>query len=250
MTIGAHTISDVKAHDALTVEQVLQKSSNVGTAKMALALTPQQMWELYTSVGFGQAPEIGFPGAVAGRLRPYRSWRTIEQATMSYGHGISVSLLQLARAYLVFARDGDMAALTLLRQDQPVGGVRVIRPETAAAVRRMLEMAAGPGGTAPKAQVAGYSVAGKTGTAHKLEGGRYVSKYVSSFVGFAPASDPRIVVAVMIDEPSAGKHYGGEVAAPVFSRLAGDALRTLRVVPDLELPAQAQAGDPAREAGR
>ncbi|HEY5632975.1 MAG TPA: penicillin-binding protein 2 [Burkholderiaceae bacterium] len=250
MTIGAHTISDVKAHDALTVEQVLQKSSNVGTAKMALALTPQQMWELYTSVGFGQAPEIGFPGAVAGRLRPYRSWRTIEQATMSYGHGISVSLLQLARAYLVFARDGDMAALTLLRQDQPAGGVRVMRPETAAAVRRMLEMAAGPGGTAPKAQVAGYSVAGKTGTAHKLEGGRYVSKYVSSFVGFAPASDPRIVVAVMIDEPSAGKHYGGEVAAPVFSRLAGDALRTLRVVPDLELPAQAQAGDPAREAGR
>ena len=250
MTIGAHTISDVKAHDALTVEQVLQKSSNVGTAKMALALTPQQMWELYMSVGFGQAPEIGFPGAVAGRLRPYRSWRTIEQATMSYGHGISVSLLQLARAYLVFARDGDMAALTLLRQDQPAGGVRVMRPETAAAVRRMLEMAAGPGGTAPKAQVAGYSVAGKTGTAHKLEGGRYVSKYVSSFVGFAPASDPRIVVAVMIDEPSAGKHYGGEVAAPVFSRLAGDALRTLRVVPDLELPAQAQAGDPAREAGR
>lgn len=250
MTIGAHTISDVKAHDALTVEQVLQKSSNVGTAKIALSLTAQQMWELYTAVGFGQAPEIGFPGAVAGRLRPYRSWRPIEQATMSYGHGISVSLLQLARAYTVFARDGDMASLTLLRQDQPAGGVRVMRAETAAAVRRMLEMAAGPGGTAPKAQVAGYSVAGKTGTAHKLEGGHYVSKYVSSFVGFAPASDPRIVVAVMIDEPSAGKHYGGEVAAPVFSRLAGDTLRTLRVVPDLELPAQAKAADFAREAGR
>ncbi|MCL4747660.1 MAG: penicillin-binding protein 2, partial [Burkholderiaceae bacterium] len=235
LTIGAHTISDVKAHDALTVEQVLQKSSNVGTVKMALALSPQQMWELYTAVGFGQAPEIGFPGAVAGRLRPYRSWRTIEQATMSYGHGISVSLLQLARAYTVFARDGDIPALTLLRQDQAAGGVRTIRAETAVAVRRMLEMAAGPGGTAPKAQVAGYSVAGKTGTAHKLDGGRYVNKYVSSFVGFAPASDPRIVVAVMIDEPSAGKHYGGEVAAPVFSRLAGDALRALRVAPDLPL---------------
>ncbi len=250
MTIGQHTISDVKAHDALTVEQVLQKSSNVGTAKMALALSPQQMWEMYTAVGFGQAPEIGFPGAVAGRLRAYRSWRPIEQATMSYGHGISVSILQLARAYMVFARDGDMPPLTLLRQDQAAGGTRVMRAETAVAVRKMLEMAAGPEGTAPLSQVAGYTVAGKTGTAHKLEGGRYVNKYVSSFVGFAPATDPRIVIAVMIDEPSAGKHYGGAVAAPVFSRLAGDALRALRVVPDAPLSNQVIDVEPVRAVGR
>ena len=141
-------------------------------------------------------------------------------------------LLQLARTYTVFARDGDMVPLTMLRIDEPATGVRVIEPGTAQAVRRMLEMAAGPGGTAPKAQVAGYRVAGKTGTAHKIENGRYVNKYIASFVGFAPVSDPRIVIAVMVDEPSAGQHYGGQVAAPIFSRIAGDALRALRVPPD------------------
>lgn len=251
MTLGGYTISDAHPHDALTVEQIVQKSSNIGTAKMALALAPQQMWETFTAVGFGHAPDIGFPGAVAGRLRPYRSWRPIEQATMSYGHGISVSLLQLARAYTVFARAGDMPALTLQRQEQPAsGGVRVMRASTAAAVRKMLEMAAGPGGTAPKAQVAGYSVAGKTGTAYKIEAGRYVKRYVSSFVGFAPVSDPRIVVAVMLDEPSAGQHYGGDVAAPVFSRLVGDTLRTLRVVPDIPITERSLGAEPLREDGQ
>jgi cell division protein FtsI (penicillin-binding protein 3) len=190
------------------------------------------MWNLFTAVGFGSAPDLGFPGAVAGRVMPPKQWRPINQATMAYGHGISVSLIQMARAYTVFARDGDMVPLTMLRVDEPAAGVKVIEPATAQAVRRMLEMAAGPGGTAPKAQVAGYRVAGKTGTAHKIENGRYVSKYVASFVGFAPVSDPRIVIAVMIDEPSAGQHYGGQVAAPIFSRIAGDALRALRVAPD------------------
>jgi cell division protein FtsI (penicillin-binding protein 3) len=232
MTIGTATIGDVHAYGALTVEEVLQKSSNVGTVKMALAVAPETMWNLFTAVGFGSAPDLGFPGAVAGRVMPPKQWRPINQATMAYGHGISVSLIQMARAYTVFARDGDMVPLTMLRVDEPAAGVKVIEPATAQAVRRMLEMAAGPGGTAPKAQVAGYRVAGKTGTAHKIENGRYVSKYVASFVGFAPVSDPRIVIAVMIDEPSAGQHYGGQVAAPVFSRIAGDALRALRVAPD------------------
>jgi cell division protein FtsI (penicillin-binding protein 3) len=232
MTIGTATIGDVHAYGALTVEEVLQKSSNVGTVKMALAIAPETMWNLFTAVGFGSAPDLGFPGAVAGRVMPPKQWRPINQATMAYGHGISVSLIQMARAYTVFARDGDMVPLTMLRVDEPAAGVKVIEPATAQAVRRMLEMAAGPGGTAPKAQVAGYRVAGKTGTAHKIENGRYVSKYVASFVGFAPVSDPRIVIAVMIDEPSAGQHYGGQVAAPIFSRIAGDALRALRVAPD------------------
>ncbi len=232
ITVGSASISDVHAYGALTVEEVLQKSSNVGTVKMALAVPPEAMWNLFTAVGFGSAPDLGFPGAVAGRVMPHRSWRPINQATMSYGHGISVSLIQMARAYTVFARDGDMVPLTMLRIDEPATGVRVIEPGTAQAVRRMLEMAAGPGGTAPKAQVAGYRVAGKTGTAHKIENGRYVNKYIASFVGFAPVSDPRIVIAVMIDEPSAGQHYGGQVAAPIFSRIAGDALRALRVPPD------------------
>jgi cell division protein FtsI (penicillin-binding protein 3) len=232
ITVGAASISDVHAYGALTVEEVLQKSSNVGTVKMALSVQPEAMWNLFTAVGFGSAPDLGFPGAVAGRVMPHRSWRPINQATMSYGHGISVSLIQMARAYTVFARDGDMVPLTMLRIDEPATGVRVIEPGTAQAVRRMLEMAAGPGGTAPKAQVAGYRVAGKTGTAHKIENGRYVNKYIASFVGFAPVSDPRIVIAVMVDEPSAGQHYGGQVAAPIFSRIAGDALRALRVPPD------------------
>lgn len=251
LTIGPSTIGDAHSYGALTVEQVLQKSSNVGTAKMALSMPSQKMWELYQSVGFGQAPQLGFPGAVAGRVRPYKSWRPIEQATMSYGHGISVSLAQMARAYLVFARDGDTVPLSILRTDAAAQPVQVISQRSARAVRRMLEMAAGPEGTAPKAQVAGYRVAGKTGTAHKIEGGRYVRKYVASFVGFAPVSDPRLIVAVMIDEPSAGSHLGGQVAAPVFSRIVGDALRSLGVSPDaststpLAIPPQPSVEPPA-----
>lgn len=247
LTIGGRTIGDAHAYGTLTVEQVLQKSSNVGTAKLALAMQPQRMWEFYAAAGFGQPPRIGFPGAVAGRVRPYKSWKPIEQATMSYGHGISVSLIQLARAYTMFARDGDIVPLSMLRSDEPAQGIPVVNPANAAAVRRMLEMAAGPGGTAPLAQVAGYRVAGKTGTAHKQEGGRYVNRYIASFVGFAPVSSPRLVVAVMIDEPSAGKYYGGQVAAPVFSRIVGDALRALRVPPDAPRSNQVIPAEPVRE---
>jgi cell division protein FtsI (penicillin-binding protein 3) len=209
---------------------------------MAATFAPQEMWEMFDAVGFGQAPRLGFPGEVTGRLRPWKSWRPIEQATMAYGHGISVSLMQLARAYSVFARDGELLPISLTRiDDGPVTGVPVFSAQTAREVRAMLELAAGPGGTAPKAQVPGYRVAGKTGTAHKLEGGIYANKYVSSFVGFAPVSDPRLIVAVMIDEPSAGKHYGGDVAAPVFSAVVGNALRTLGVPPDASMTvAQAQ----------
>jgi cell division protein FtsI (penicillin-binding protein 3) len=232
LTIGSHTIGDAHPHGPLTVEEVVQKSSNVGTAKLALGMPAQKMWELYTVLGLGQAPRIGFPGAVAGRVRPYRSWRPIEQATMSYGYGLSVSLLQLARAYTVFTNDGELLPLTMFKVDSLPEGQRVVGAKTARAVRHMLELAAGPGGTAPQAQIAGYRVAGKTGTAHKRENGKYVNKYLASFVGFAPASDPRVVVAVMVDEPSAGKYYGGQVAAPVFARIVGDALRTLRVPPD------------------
>ncbi len=232
LTIGNRTIGDAHAHGLLTVEEVVSKSSNVGTAKIALELPAQTLWDLYTAAGFGQAPQLGFPGAVTGRLRPAKSWRPIEQATISYGHGVSVTLMQLARAYTAFARDGDMVPLTLLKQDvPPVGSVRVMSHETTMAMRRMLEMAVGPEGTAPGARIPGYRVAGKTGTAHKLKNGQYVRDYVASFVGFAPVSDPRIVVAVMIDEPS-GEHYGGIVAAPVFAQISAASLRTLQVAPD------------------
>ena len=173
------------------------------------------------------------PGEVGGRLRAWKNWRPIEQATMSYGHGISVSLIQLARAYTVFARDGDLIPLSLTRVEEPMPrGSAVFSAQTAREVRAMLEMAVQPEGTAPKARVTGYRVAGKTGTAHKLEGNAYVNKYVASFVGMAPVSDPRLIVAVMIDEPSAGLHYGGDVAGPVFSRIMAGALRTMGIMPD------------------
>jgi len=236
LTIGNATIADAHPHGALSVAQVIQKSSNVGAAKIAAMLSSQKMWEMFDDVGFGQVPHLGFPGEVTGRVRPWKSWKPIEQATMAYGHGISVSLIQLARAYSVFARDGDLVPLSLTRVDSSAAtGATVFSPKTARDVRVMLEMAVQSGGTAPKAQIPGYRVAGKTGTAHKLQGGRYANKYVSSFVGFAPVSDPRLIVAVMIDEPSAGKHYGGEVAAPVFAAVMSSSLRTLGVAPDAPL---------------
>jgi len=228
LTIGPNTIHDAHPAGVLTVEQVIQKSSNVGAAKIALKLPAETLWRELTEVGFGVPPRTGFPGEVSGRLRPARSWKPIEQATISYGHGISVNLVQLARAYTVFATGGELVDATFMKAGAPATGRPAMSRQTALAVRRMLEMAVQPGGTAPRAQVAGYRVAGKTGTAHKLEGRGYApDRYVSSFVGFAPVSDPRIVVAVMIDEPSAGRYYGGAVAAPVFSAVTGAALRML-----------------------
>jgi len=241
-SIGRATVHDAHHFGNMTVAQVIQRSSNVGAAKIALGLPAEAMWNMFDSVGFGSAPRLGFPGEAGGRLRPYKSWRPIEQATMAYGHGISVSLLQLARAYTVFAHDGELMPLSLLRVDAPLLGKQVISPSTARKLRDMLELAVQPDGTAPRARVMGYRVAGKTGTAHKEENGGYAAhKYVSSFVGLAPASDPRLVVAVMLDEPSAGQYYGGAVAAPVFSAVMGGALRMLGVPPDaplkpLELP--------------
>jgi cell division protein FtsI (penicillin-binding protein 3) len=164
---------------------------------------------------------------------------------MSYGHGISVSLLQLARAYTIFATDGTLQPVTLIKRTAPPQPTRVVSAETARAVRAMLELAVQPGGTAPRAQVAGYRVAGKTGTARKIEGKGYAAnKYVSAFVGFAPVSAPRLVIAVMIDEPTAGQYYGGAVAAPVFSRIAAEALRLLGVAPDAPIT-QVQLPSPA-----
>jgi cell division protein FtsI (penicillin-binding protein 3) len=244
MSITGSTIRDAHPHGPLSVAQVIQKSSNVGTVKMAMQMRPREMWELFAQVGIGQKPQLDFPGAVTGRLRPYKTWRPIEQATMSYGYGLSVSLFQLARAYTMLAHDGELLPSSMLHQDQPQAGVRVLSPKTAQAVRAMLQMAAGPGGTAPKAQTQGYSVGGKTGTAHKQEGRNYVAnKYRAWFVGMAPIHDPRIVVAVMVDEPTKGGYFGGQVAAPVFSQVVQQTLRTLGVAPDIEFKPQILAGD-------
>lgn len=232
LKIGRAVIHDVRDKGNLTVSQVIQASSNVGAAKIALMLPPKTFWEMLNRSGFGAETGIGFPGEASGQLRAYHTWRPIEQATMSYGHGISVSLMQLARAYTLFATDGELKPVTLLKRDRPVVGQKVISRETAQSVREMLELAVQPEGTGNNARISGYRIAGKTGTAHKrLKGhkGYARDRYISSFVGFAPASDPRVIIAIMIDEPSSGNYYGGTVAAPVFSRVMEGTLRILNV---------------------
>lgn len=239
ITIGGSTISDSHPNEVLTVSQIIQKSSNVGTVKLAMQMSPREMWETYAQAGFGQKPQLPFPGAVTGRLRPYKTWRPIEQATMSYGYGLSASLFQLAQAYTIFARNGELIPVTLQKSDEAVGGVRVFSDKNAVAVRAMLQLAAGPGGTGSRAQTMGYSVGGKSGTARKQEGKGYADKkYRSFFVGLAPVESPRIVVAVMVDEPGNGQYYGGLVAAPVFSETVQQTLRILGVQPDMRVKPQ------------
>ncbi len=238
LVVGPLVVKDAHPYAALTVQQVIQKSSNVGAARMAMQMPARELWELFSTVGYGQKPQLAFPGVVTGRLKPYKRWRPVEQATMAYGYGLSASLLQMARAYTPLAREGDVIPLSLLRQEQPVAGVRVFSPATVVEIRKMLQMAAAPGGTAQKAQTIGYSVGGKSGTAHKQEGKGYASnKYRSWFVGMAPISAPRIIVAVMVDEPRNGLHYGGDVAAPVFSQVVQQTLRMMNVAPDLDVKA-------------
>ena len=239
LRIGRSSISDAHRHDQLTVAQILQKSSNVGTATIALKIPPQTLWSTYRAVGLGEVPMIGLTGATAGRLRSPERWRPIEQATMSYGHGLSMSVLQLAQAYTVFGTDGRFLPASFGRQvdlsDQAAGalGYRVYSPEVVKAIRAMLEAAAAPGGTAPKARIPGYRVGGKTGTAHIAERGGYSDvRFISSFVGLVPIEQPRLVIAVVVEEPSKGQYYGGLVAAPVFAKIAEDAMRSLNVAPD------------------
>ena len=233
--IGPKPITDTHPYATLTVAQIIQKSSNIGTAKLAMNTSPQEMWDLYTAAGFGQAPKIGFPGAVAGTLHPYKKWVPSDQARIAFGYGISASLFQLARAYTIFARDGELVPLTIERSPEFKPGTPVISAKTAIEMRGMLETVTEPGGTAVKAQAEGFRVGGKTGTAHKLVGKGYGNKYRAYFVGLAPISAPRIVVAVMIDEPTGGSHYGGDVAAPVFSTIVSETLHTLNVLPDAKV---------------
>jgi cell division protein FtsI (penicillin-binding protein 3) len=233
-TMGGFTIRDTHDYGTLTVEGVIQKSSNVGALKIAQKLSPNEMWNTFTALGYGQKPQIQFPGAVTGRLRPWKTWRPVEQATMAYGYGLSASLFQMAHSYTAFAHDGRIIPLTMLKSTEPAVGVRVFSPENAHAVRRMLQMATAPGGTGQLAQTVGYSVGGKSGTAHKQVGKGYASnKYRSWFTGMAPIETPRIIVAVMIDEPSNGQYFGGLVAAPVFSETVQQTLRMMGLPPDV-----------------
>jgi cell division protein FtsI (penicillin-binding protein 3) len=233
MQIGPNTIRDTHPHGVIDVTTIIQKSSNIGVSKIALPIPSQEMWSLFTKCGFGQAPRFGFPGAVAGRVRPYKSWRPVEQANMAFGQGISVSLLQLARSYMIFARNGDIIPLSFQKVSEPPVGQQVISPKTAAEMRMMLETVVGPQGTASQAQVPGYRVGGKTGTAQKVVDGRYSqTHYIGSFAGIVPMSNPRFIIAVMVDDPVGAIHTGGGVAAPTFAALAANALRADNVPPD------------------
>jgi cell division protein FtsI (penicillin-binding protein 3) len=233
MRVGSAVVRDVHPQGKVTIAQIIQKSSNVGAAKLGLSLDSKALWNVFNQAGFGQVTNIGFPGEASGKLRDYKTWRPIEQATMSYGYGISMTLLQLARAYTVFANDGELRPVSLRKQQEVPVGQQVFTPNTAREMLEMMELAVLPGGTAPRAQIPGYRVAGKTGTAHKLGvGGYQADKYVSSFVGLAPASNPRLIMAVMIDEPGAEEYYGGLVAAPVFSSVISGALRMLSIPQD------------------
>jgi cell division protein FtsI (penicillin-binding protein 3) len=237
--IGGFNITDKHNYGTLTVEGVIQKSSNVGALKIAQKMSPHEMWDTFTALGYGQKPQIQFRGAVTGRVRPWKTWRPVDQATMSYGYGLSASLFQMAHSYTTFAHDGRIIPLTMLKSTEPAVGVKVFSPENAQAVRRMLQMAAAPGGTGQLAQTVGYSVGGKSGTAHKQVGKGYASdKYRAWFAGMAPIDTPRIIVAVMIDEPSNGQYFGGVVAAPVFSEVVQQTLRLMNVQPDVTVKPQ------------
>ena len=230
------TIRDTHNYGTLTVEGVVQKSSNVGSLKIAQRLSAQEMWDTYTALGYGHKPDLAFPGAATGRVRHWKGWRPVEQATMSYGYGLSASLFQMAHSYTAFSHDGRVIRATLVKapDDTAVEGVRVFSEKNARAVRKMLEMAAGPGGTGQRAQTVGYSVGGKSGTARKQQGKGYASnKYRAWFTGMAPIDKPRVIVAVMVDEPSNGVYYGGAVAAPVFSEVVQQTLRIMGVQPDM-----------------
>jgi cell division protein FtsI (penicillin-binding protein 3) len=238
-SIGGFTISDTHNYGTLTVEGVIQKSSNVGALKIAQKMSAQEMWDTYMALGYGQKPQIQFPGAVTGRVRPWKTWRPVEQATMAYGYGLSASLFQMAHSYTAFAHDGQIIPVTMLKSSEPAVGVKVFSAENAHAVRRMLQMAAAPGGTGPLAQTVGYSVGGKSGTAHKQVGKGYATnKYRAWFTGMAPIEAPRIIVGVMIDEPSDGNYFGGVAAAPVFSEVVQQTLRMMGVQPDMSVKPQ------------
>jgi len=235
MHVGHNVVKDVHNYGVLDVSHILQKSSNVGMTKIVMNLPSSKFWAFYNNLGFGQPLETGFPGEANGRLSDHQGWNAFEQATLSFGYGLSSSLLQLGRAYSALANEGVMPMVALLKRDKPAETHRIMSVKTANTVRTMLESVVTREGTAIKAAVPGFRIAGKTGTVKKTGARGYEeSVYMSLFAGMAPASKPRLVMVVMIDEPSAGEYYGGAVAAPVFSSVMEGALRLLNIMPDQE----------------
>jgi len=238
VVVGPKKIEDSRNLGRISLTTILARSSNVGITKLAMSLEPDQLWGTMTQFGLGSLTTSGFPGESAGLLTHYNHWRPISQATLAYGYGISVTPLQLAQAYGALGSNGILRPISLVAQDTPAEGDRILTQDSAAAVRRMLEEVVRPGGTGTKAAVTGYRVAGKTGTAWKFAAGGYSEdKYISIFAGLAPASDPRLAAVVVIDEPSGELYYGSDVAAPVFADVMSESLRLLAVPPDA-LPAR------------
>ncbi len=247
LKVDRFLIRDHHNYGLLDVTGVIRKSSNVGVTKIAMAVGPEALWQMYDALDLGHVPGTGFPGESGGSLRHVRDWHASDIATHAYGYGMSVTALQLVRAYGAIAHDGVLMPISLLKLDRPPQGRRVMDAQVAASLREMLEEVVKGGGTGTAAQVAGYRVAGKTGTAHKSQGGGYAEdKYVAVFAGFAPASRPRLALAIMIDEPGGGEYYGGQVAGPVFSAIMQEALRLLNVAPDA-LPAANVVKAPAAQ---
>jgi cell division protein FtsI (penicillin-binding protein 3) len=229
--MSGYTIKDHRNYGMLDVTGIITKSSNVGISQLVRELAPEQMWDTYTRVGFGEATGTGFPGESAGVLRNHRRWRPVEQATISYGYGLSVTVLQLAQAFAVLADEGRLRqpSLVLGAANPPIS---VTDPRLARQVSAMLETVPTDEGTGKQARVTNYRVAGKTGTSRKASAAGYASRYIASFAGFAPASDPKLVLIAVVNDPSEGKFYGGDVAAPLFSSVMSGALRLLNIPPD------------------
>jgi len=238
-SMSGYTIRDHRDYGTIDLGTVLQKSSNVGVSRIAHQLPAELLWQRFYDFGFGRIADSGFPGEESGRMKDFHDWYPVEQATLSYGYGLSTTLLQLARAYAVLAADGERRPIHFLRHDQRGSGEPVLSAEVATAVREMLVKVTTSGGTGTKAQVHGYRIAGKTGTVRQLVDGGYTGEaYTSLFVGMAPATRPRLVMAVRIDNPQAGEYYGGSVAAPIFARVMDGALRLLDIKPDDLPPSQ------------
>jgi cell division protein FtsI (penicillin-binding protein 3) len=231
--LGRNVVKDVHNYGTMDLTHVLQKSSNIAVTQIAMSMPPEYFWGVYSRLGFGTSAGVGFPGEASGSLLDYQGWHEFDQAILSFGYGVSTSILQLARAYTALADDGIIHSVALLKRDEDPDAQRIFKPETARKVREMLEHVISKEGTAYQARVEGYRVAGKTGTVKKAGAGGYSEdKYLSVFVGMAPASNPRFIIAIVVDEPTGGQYYGGLVAAPAFSKVMAGALRVYGVEPD------------------
>jgi cell division protein FtsI (penicillin-binding protein 3) len=246
LMVSGHPVKDVRNYGVLKPADILRKSSNVGASRVALSMDKRDLWESFKDYGFGEASGVAFPGESSGYFRHFSQWQPLDHATMGFGYGMSVSITQLARAYAVIANQGRLLDVSLVRKETGAQSSNhisrhVMKPANARLVINMMKQVVGPRGTAQQAAVTGYQVAGKTGTAKKsIAGGYQKDDYVAVFAGIAPASNPRLVMAVMIDEPSQNGYYGGVVAAPVFSEVIGNALRILDIPPD-DLPTLVQS---------